>query len=53
MYYFDIFTYFKKEEVSIRKGYLNLVTPQDHINLHLRGGYVIPIQEPANNTFFR
>ena len=47
------FDYFTKKEVTERKAdYLNLMTPQDHINLHLRGGYVIPVQEPANNTFF-
>ncbi|XP_028402531.1 maltase-glucoamylase, intestinal-like [Dendronephthya gigantea] len=46
------FDYFTREEVPTKKGYHELQTPQDHINLHLRGGYVIPIQEPANNTFF-
>jgi hypothetical protein len=48
-----IYIYLQKEEVSKRKDYVNLATPQDHINLHVRGGYVIPVQEPANNTFFR
>ena len=28
-------------------------TPLDKINLHVRGGYVIPWQEPANTTVYR
>lgn len=31
----------------------NLSTPLDKINLHVRGGYVIPWQEPANTTVYR
>nr|XP_025710613.1 putative maltase-glucoamylase-like protein FLJ16351 [Callorhinus ursinus] len=27
-----------------------LDTPLDHINLHIRGGYILPWQEPAMNT---
>ncbi|XP_046858818.1 sucrase-isomaltase, intestinal-like [Xenia sp. Carnegie-2017] len=46
------FDYFTGNEVSQRSAYRNLTTPQDHINLHLRGGFIIPVQEPANNTFF-
>lgn len=46
------FDYFTGKEVSTKAGYVTLPTPQEHINLHLRGGYVIPVQEPANNTFF-
>ncbi len=26
--------------------------PLNFINLHVRGGYIIPTQEPANNTFY-
>uniref|UniRef100_A0A8D0W541 P-type domain-containing protein n=1 Tax=Sus scrofa TaxID=9823 RepID=A0A8D0W541_PIG len=28
-----------------------LAAPLDHINLHIRGGYILPWQEPAMNTF--
>ncbi|XP_006887298.1 PREDICTED: maltase-glucoamylase, intestinal-like [Elephantulus edwardii] len=27
-----------------------LSAPLDHINLHVRGGYILPLQEPAQNT---
>ncbi|XP_021568327.1 putative maltase-glucoamylase-like protein FLJ16351 [Carlito syrichta] len=29
-----------------------LEAPLDHINLHVRGGYILPWQEPAMNTHF-
>jgi hypothetical protein len=28
------------------------VQPDTPIPLHIRGGYVLPLQEPANNTHF-
>ena len=30
-----------------------LDTPLGDINLHFRGGYVLPVQQPANSTMFR
>ncbi|EGW08982.1 Maltase-glucoamylase, intestinal [Cricetulus griseus] len=30
-----------------------LAAPLDHINLHVRGGYILPWQEPAINTYYR
>ena len=41
------------KEVSSRKEYVSVDAPLDHIPLHIRGGYILPIQEPANNTVFR
>uniref|UniRef100_A0A8C5ZBI9 Sucrase-isomaltase, intestinal n=1 Tax=Marmota marmota marmota TaxID=9994 RepID=A0A8C5ZBI9_MARMA len=29
-----------------------LKAPLDHINLHVRGGYILPWQEPAINTYY-
>ncbi|CAG7722384.1 unnamed protein product [Allacma fusca] len=37
-------------EVNARGTTLNLNTPLDTINLHLRGGIIYPTQEPALNT---
>ncbi|XP_075413533.1 putative maltase-glucoamylase 2 [Tenrec ecaudatus] len=31
-------------------GWKNLSAPLDHINLHIRGGCILPWQEPAQNT---
>ena len=28
----------------------NLPTPVDHIQVHVRGGYIIPMQQPAMTT---
>ena len=39
--------------MSTRKGHVTLDAPLDHIPLHVRGGHIIPTQEPANNTAFR
>ncbi|KAK7798778.1 hypothetical protein U0070_005760 [Myodes glareolus] len=29
-----------------------LAAPLDHINVHVRGGYILPWQEPARNTYY-
>ena len=32
---------------------VNLTAPLDKIHLHVRGGHIIPWQEPANTTVYR
>lgn len=34
------------------KGYTTLSAPFNFINLHVRGGFILPTQKPANNTSF-
>lgn len=34
------------------KGFATLNAPLNFINLHVRGGYIIPTQKPDNNTSF-
>ena len=39
-------------EDKLAGEYKELPTPIDHINVHIRGGYIVPTQEPANTTHF-
>ncbi|KAG8523333.1 putative maltase-glucoamylase 2, partial [Galemys pyrenaicus] len=39
-----------KEVIESRGEWKNLSAPLDHINLHVRGGYILPWQEPGLNT---
>ncbi|XP_076769599.1 putative maltase-glucoamylase 2 [Arvicanthis niloticus] len=32
--------------------WITLPAPLDHINLHIRGGYILPWQEPGMNTYY-
>lgn len=45
--------WFQGKEMSSRKSHLTLDAPLDHIPLHVRGGHIIPTQEPAINTALR
>jgi alpha-glucosidase (family GH31 glycosyl hydrolase) len=44
------YNYFNGQEQSVRGGRVTLDTPMDAINIHVRGGNVLPTQEPAINT---
>ncbi|XP_063967413.1 sucrase-isomaltase, intestinal-like [Lytechinus pictus] len=48
--WYDYYT--GKEMVDERGTVANLAAPMEVINLHVRGGYIIPLQEPANTTVF-
>ncbi|ELK13786.1 Maltase-glucoamylase, intestinal [Pteropus alecto] len=39
-------------DIQARGEWKSLPAPLDHINLHVRGGYILPWQEPAQNTHF-
>uniref|UniRef100_A0A8C6BF76 Maltase-glucoamylase n=1 Tax=Monodon monoceros TaxID=40151 RepID=A0A8C6BF76_MONMO len=40
-------------DIQARGEWKSLPAPLDHINLHVRGGYILPWQEPAQNTYLR
>ncbi|XP_054838775.1 sucrase-isomaltase, intestinal [Eublepharis macularius] len=44
------YDYYTDKDVGVRKTSHLLSAPLDHINLHIRGGYIIPWQLPAVNT---
>uniref|UniRef100_A0A8C6XI99 P-type domain-containing protein n=1 Tax=Naja naja TaxID=35670 RepID=A0A8C6XI99_NAJNA len=44
------YDYYTGENIGTRRQQRILPTPLDHINLHLRGGYIIPWQLPGLNT---
>lgn len=39
--------------MGVRGQFQNLSSPLGHISLHIRGGYVLAQQSPANTTFYR
>ncbi|XP_033367482.1 maltase-glucoamylase, intestinal-like [Parus major] len=46
------FNFHTDEEVVFRRQFQNFPAPLGHINLHVRGGHILPQQLPANNTWF-
>jgi maltase-glucoamylase len=44
------YSYYTGQEVNARKSMLELDAPLDFINVHVKGGVIIPTQEPAVNT---
>uniref|UniRef100_A0A8D0F190 P-type domain-containing protein n=1 Tax=Strix occidentalis caurina TaxID=311401 RepID=A0A8D0F190_STROC len=45
--WYDYHTY-----IGFRGQFRNLSSPLGHINLHVRGGYILAQQSPANTTFY-
>uniref|UniRef100_A0A2K6KA59 Maltase-glucoamylase n=1 Tax=Rhinopithecus bieti TaxID=61621 RepID=A0A2K6KA59_RHIBE len=44
------YDYYTGVDINARGEWKTLPAPLDHINLHVRGGYILPWQEPALNT---
>ncbi|XP_027028042.2 sucrase-isomaltase, intestinal [Tachysurus fulvidraco] len=44
------YDYHTAKLVNVRGKFLTMPTPPTHINLHVRGGFILPCQKPENNT---
>ncbi|XP_011379112.1 sucrase-isomaltase, intestinal [Pteropus vampyrus] len=46
------FDYHTGQDIGVRGTFNEFDAPLYKINLHVRGGYILPCQEPAQNTFY-
>ncbi|KAM9358900.1 sucrase-isomaltase, intestinal [Symphorus nematophorus] len=46
------YDYHTAKEVGVRGQMVTMPTPLNHINLHIRGGYILPWQKPVRNTYY-
>lgn len=44
------YDYYTGKEAINSNGYATISAPRSHIPLHVRGGYILPTQDPAMNT---
>ncbi|CAH7470255.1 Mgam [Phodopus roborovskii] len=44
------YDYYTGVDINARGQWKTLPAPLEHINLHVRGGYILPCQDPAMNT---
>ncbi|XP_007446500.1 PREDICTED: sucrase-isomaltase, intestinal [Lipotes vexillifer] len=46
------FDYHTGKDIGVREKFHTFAAPLYEINLHVRGGYILPCQEAAQNTFY-